>query len=48
MTASPQTLMYSEAAEAADAVARLLAANRDALTALGERLRAAPPAVVVT
>ena len=46
--ALPQTLMFSEAAEAADAVARLLAANRDALAALGERLRAAPPAVVVT
>ena len=46
--ALPQTLMFSEAAEAADAVARLLAANREALAALGERLRAAPPAVVVT
>ena len=42
------TLMFSEAAEAADAVARLLAANQAALSALGERLRAAPPAVVVT
>jgi len=43
-----QTLMFSEAAESADAVARLLSANRDAFAALGERLRAAPPAVVVT
>ncbi len=43
-----QTLMFSEAAEAADAVARLLSANRDAFATLGERLRAAPPAVVVT
>ncbi|WP_277978751.1 SIS domain-containing protein [Sphingomonas phyllosphaerae] len=42
------TLMHAEAAEAGAAVARLLEANRATLAALGERLRAAPPAVVVT
>ncbi len=51
-SAAPQTpgvtLMHREAAEAAEAVARLLIANRDTLAALGARLRAAPPSVVVT
>ncbi|HXH16926.1 MAG TPA: SIS domain-containing protein [Sphingomonas sp.] len=40
--------MFCEAAEASAAVARLLSANRDALAELGDRLRAAPPSVVVT
>ncbi|MGK6321658.1 SIS domain-containing protein [Sphingomonas sp. DT-51] len=42
------TLMHAEAAEASAAVARMLEANRATLLALGERLRTAPPAVVVT
>ena len=42
------TLMHAEAAEASAAVRRLIAANADTLAALGARLRAAPPAVVVT
>ncbi|MBB4085519.1 SIS domain-containing protein [Sphingomonas carotinifaciens] len=42
------TLMHAEAAEASAAVRRLIAANGDTLAALGARLRAAPPAVVVT
>jgi glucosamine--fructose-6-phosphate aminotransferase (isomerizing) len=40
--------MFREAGEAADAVERLLATNGPALAALGERLRANPPAVIVT
>ena len=44
----PATLMHSEAAEASAAVARMLAANRVAFATLGARLRATPPAVVVT
>lgn len=50
-TASPvshPTLMFQEAAEAGAAVARMLAANADAFVALGAKLRAAPPAVIVT
>jgi glucosamine--fructose-6-phosphate aminotransferase (isomerizing) len=43
-----RTLMHREAAEAADAVARMLAANRQTFADLGARLRANPPAVVVT
>lgn len=46
--ATPSTLMQAEAAEAGDAVARFLAHNRTTLIALGQRLRAAPPALVVT
>jgi fructoselysine-6-P-deglycase FrlB-like protein len=46
--AATATLMFQEAGEAAAAVARMLAANVDTLAALGARLRAAPPAVVVT
>lgn len=42
------TLMFREAAEAGDAVARFLAANGDALGRIGRRLRAAPPAVAIT
>ncbi|KQS05322.1 iron dicitrate transport regulator FecR [Sphingomonas sp. Leaf357] len=40
--------MHCEAAEASAAVARMLAANRDAFVTLGARLRGMPPAVVVT
>lgn len=43
-----QTLMEQEAGEAADAVARMLEANRDAFAAIARRLRASPPAAVVT
>lgn len=42
------TLMEREAAEAGAAVARMLAANRDAIAQVAARLRASPPAVVVT
>lgn len=42
------TLMEAEAGEAGAAVARMLAANRDAFAVIGDRLRAAPPATVVT
>ncbi len=40
--------MFTEAAEAPAAVARLLAANAQACVRLGEALRADPPAMVVT
>lgn len=43
-----QTLMEQEAGEAAKAVATMLAANRDAFAKIGRRLRASPPAAVVT
>lgn len=43
-----RTLMAAEIAEAPAAVARLLDRNRDATAALGSRLRASPPDVVVT
>ncbi|MFS2109607.1 SIS domain-containing protein [Sphingomonas sp. Sphisp140] len=42
------TLMETEAAEAAEAVRRLVDANEPALTALATRLRANPPARIVT
>ena len=42
------TLMLRETAEAPDVVARLIAANDAACRALGERLRARPPAFAVT
>lgn len=42
------TLMFREAAEAADVVARQFARNRPVLEALAARLRAAPPPFVVT
>ncbi|HWW55750.1 MAG TPA: SIS domain-containing protein [Sphingopyxis sp.] len=43
-----QTLMEREAGEAAAAVATMLAANRAAFAAVARRLRASPPAAVVT
>ncbi len=43
-----ETLMEQEAGEAATAVAAMLAANREAFAAIGRRLRASPPAAVVT
>jgi len=43
-----QTLMEREASEAAAAVARMLRTNRDAFAEIGRRLRASPPAAVVT
>jgi fructoselysine-6-P-deglycase FrlB-like protein len=46
--AEAATLMFREAAESSEAVARMLATNAAAFAALGARLRAAPPAVVVT
>jgi fructoselysine-6-P-deglycase FrlB-like protein len=46
--AEQATLMFREAAESSDAVARMLAANATTFAALGARLREAPPAVVVT
>lgn len=46
--AAERTLMFQEAAEAGAAVARMLTANRAAITTLAQRLRATPPAVVVT
>jgi len=42
------TLMHREAAEAGEAVRRLLSANARVIAELGERLRQSPPAVVVT
>jgi glucosamine--fructose-6-phosphate aminotransferase (isomerizing) len=42
------TLMRAETLEAGATVARLVARNAEALRALGERLRATPPDVVVT
>ncbi len=42
------TLMRAETLEAGATVARLVARNAEALTALGERLRANAPDVVVT
>lgn len=43
-----ETLMEQEAGEAATAVAAMLAANREAFAEIGRRLRASPPAAVVT
>src|ERR1044071_5372656 len=45
---SARTTMYREAAEAPDRVAEQLQRNAATLTALAERLRADPPAAVVT
>ncbi|MGH6695576.1 SIS domain-containing protein [Sphingopyxis sp.] len=42
------TLMEQEAGEAAATVARMLAANRDPFAEIARRLRASPPAAVVT
>ncbi len=46
--AAETTLMFREAAESGAAVARMLAANAATFAELGAKLRAAPPAVVVT
>lgn len=46
--ADPLTRMFAEAAEAPNVVARQSAANRTALAALGDSLRAAPPRAVAT
>jgi glutamine---fructose-6-phosphate transaminase (isomerizing) len=46
--ASVATMMLREAAEAPEVIARLVARNEDACRALGARLRAKPPAFVVT
>jgi fructoselysine-6-P-deglycase FrlB-like protein len=43
-----ETGMFREAGEAGEAVARMIAANAGTVRSLGERLRAGPPAVVVT
>jgi len=43
-----ETLMFTEAREGGDAVARFLDRNRDGLKALAARLRAHPPKVVIT
>ncbi|WP_342250506.1 SIS domain-containing protein [Sphingomonas sp. OTU376] len=47
-TTTTVTLMESEAAEAPEAVRRLVAANQASFAALAERLRANPPARIVT
>ena len=44
----PPTQLLRETAEAPDVVARLIEANAGACAELGARLRAAPPAFVVT
>ena len=43
MIEATATRMFAEAGESAAAVARQLAANRDQVAKLGERLRADPP-----
>jgi glutamine---fructose-6-phosphate transaminase (isomerizing) len=48
LPAPDKTLMYREAHESADAIARQLVANRDAVSALAERLRQTPPRFIVT
>ena len=48
MIDSGGTIMFAEAAEAAAAVARQLAANRKAVTAIAARLRARPPHTAMT
>ena len=48
LPAETQTLMFNEAAEAADVVAAQFARNRDTLVALAGQLRAAPPPFVAT
>ncbi|APZ98509.1 iron dicitrate transport regulator FecR [Sphingopyxis sp. QXT-31] len=44
----PTTLMAAEAGQAAAAVTAMLAANAEAFATIGARLRASPPAAVVT
>ena len=48
LPAPTQTLMYHEAAGAADVIATQFARNRATMAALGARLRAAPPPFVAT
>lgn len=48
MTAEARTFMYTEAAEAPAAVARLLEANADVAARLGQDLRRNPPPAVIT
>ena len=48
MTGATNTTMYREAAEASGKVQNQLRRNADALAALAERLRASPPAAMVT
>jgi glutamine---fructose-6-phosphate transaminase (isomerizing) len=48
MARAAGTLIFAEAAEAPAAVARQLAANREAVAALAARLRAEPPRMVTT
>lgn len=48
MIAADATRMFVEAAQAADVVARQIVANGAVVSELGERLRAAPPPVVLT
>ena len=48
LPAENQTLMFNEAAEAADVVARQFARNAATVEALAAELRAAPPPFVVT
>ena len=43
-----KTIMYREAAEAPDKVAEQLERNAETLASLGRRLRAEPPAAMVT
>lgn len=47
-SAGTSTLMGAEAGEAPEAIARLLARNAPTVRALAERLRAAPPPVIIT
>lgn len=48
LPAPDQTLMFREARESSDAVARQLAANRGVVHGLAERLRQTPPRFVIT
>lgn len=48
LPAATDTLMFREAAEAADAIAAQFAHNADVAAVLGERLRRTPPRFVVT
>lgn len=48
LPAENQTLMFNEAAQAADVIAAQFARNRDTVAALAAQLRAAPPPFVAT
>ncbi len=48
LPAENQTLMFNEAAQAADVIATQFARNRDTVAALAAQLRAAPPPFVAT